>query len=369
MKHGRKRRFVTLALSTVVAAAGFTVAGLAGAPASMAAGQTTVTVGSSTRAVSGTDVPRLTNYLVVYTKGPRTGTNAFGFEAAVVSGKVTRVENGVGNMAVPAGGYVLSGHGTSRTWLAANAKVGVTVKVNDNTSGGTPLLPDIGVRTLRLFSIVRPTSGQFANRKLLKFPAVTANVGESPLEIRASRSTTSSVDWVGRQLLRNTDGTTTTLPPSQAQFYYAGDGHTHWHIRDFDEYDLLNSAGTVIEKGEKHGFCFEDNTDYRDWPGNPNHPGSPADPVYTYAQSCGQGNPQATSIVHGLSIGWSDTYPQTLPDQAIDITDVPNGDYTVKVTADWQHFWAEKNESNNAASAKIRISGTTVTLLSATDGL
>jgi hypothetical protein len=152
-------------------------------------------------------------------------------------------------------------------------------------------------------------------------------------------------------------------------FYYAGDGHTHWHIKDFDSYELLNAAGTVLETGEKHGFCFEDNTSYRDWPGSAKHPDSPASPVYTYAASCGQGQPAATSIVHGLSIGWSDTYPASLPDQAIDITGRPDGDYTVRVEADWQHFWAEKDETNNFATAKIRIAGNTVTLLSATDGL
>lgn len=362
------RRFAPLALATVLAGAVFAAAGLASAPVSMAAGQTTVTVGSSTRALDGTNVRRLANYLVMYTAGATTGTNAYGFEAAVVSGKVTKIENGVGNMAIPAGGYVLSGHGTSRTWLQANAKVGTAVKVNDNSTGGTPVLPDIGIRTLRLFSIVHPTTGQFAGRKLLKFPAVTANVGDAPLEIRASRSASTSTDWVGRQVVRNTDGTSTTLPPSSAQFYWAGDGHTHWHIRDFDQYDLLNSAGTVIERGEKHGFCFEDNTSYRDWASKGTN-GAPASPVYTYAKSCGQGLPQATSIVHGLSVGWSDTYPATLPDQAIDITGVPNGDYTVRVTADWQHFWAEKTEGNNSATARIRISGDTVTLLSATDGL
>lgn len=363
------KRWGPLALSVVMAAAVFTAAsGVGGAPASMAAGTTTVTVGGTSKALDGTDVRRLTNYLVMYTKPGGTGTNAFGFEAAVVGGKVTKIEDSVGNMAVPSGGFVLSGHGTARTWLKSNARVGVAVKVNDNSSGGTPLLPDIGVRTLRLFSIARPTTGQFAGRKLLKFPAVTANIGDSPLDIRASRSSSSSTDWIGQQTINNTDGTKTKLPPSGATFYYAGDGHTHWHIRDFDQYDLLNGAGTVIEVGEKHGFCFEDNTDYRDWP-TKGTKGAPASPVYTYASSCGQGQPSATSIVHGLSIGWSDTYPATLPDQAIDVTGVPNGDYTVRVTADWQHFWAETNESNNTATAKIRISGDTVTLLSATDGL
>ncbi|RYY47836.1 MAG: hypothetical protein EON53_07065, partial [Actinomycetales bacterium] len=64
-----------------------------------------------------------------------------------------------------------------------------------------------------------------------------------------------------------------------------------------------------------------------------------------------------------------DTYPASLPDQGIDITGIPDGTYLVRVTADWQNFWQETNEGNNSASAQVRITGSTVTLLSASDGI
>jgi PAB1-binding protein PBP1 len=88
-----------------------------------------VTIGTATRALNGTNVARLTDYLVRYTPayGATTKTNQYGYEAEVIGGKVTKVANGVGSMAIPANGYVLSGHGASRTWLAANATVGATV--------------------------------------------------------------------------------------------------------------------------------------------------------------------------------------------------------------------------------------------------
>jgi hypothetical protein len=91
--------------------------------------------------------------------------------------------------------------------------------------------------------------------------------------------------------------------------------------------------------------------------------------VYAPALACGRDRPDATTIVHGLSVGWGDTYPATLPDQAIDVTGLPDGDYTVKVTADWQNLWQETNESNQSASALIRITGNSVALLTASDGL
>lgn len=339
--------------------------------ASAAAG--TITVNGQTRNLDGINVRRLTNYLVKYTPafGASTQTNIYGYEAAVVGGKVTKVANGVGNMAIPANGFVLSGHGTSRTWLRTNAVVGATVSdgtvtppPTPPTTTKTPLLPDVGIRTLRLFTIVN--SG---GAKLLKFPGVTPNIGDGPLEIRATRASSTATNWAAHQMVFNTDGSTTMLPDSGAEFYFAGDGHSHWHIRDFDKYEILNPAGTSIKIGEKHGFCFEDNTSYRDWPGNPKHPASPANAVYTPSNVCGVGQPNATSITHGLSVGWGDTYPASLPDQAIDITGLPDGRYMVKVTADWQNFWREKNENNNSASAQIEITGNTVTLVSATDGM
>lgn len=337
------------------------------APGSAQAADSTVTVGNRTHALSGTDVYRASGFLVRYTPatGTRTGTNSYGFEAAVVNGKVTAVEDYVGNMAIPANGYVLSGHGAARSWLRANAVPGstVTLSASEPPPSARPLLPDIGVRTLRQFFIT--TVG---GTKLLKFPAVTVNVGNGPMEIRATRSSSASNDWVGKQVVHNTDGSTTTLGATGAIFYFAGDGHSHWHIRDFDSYQLFDSSGTELKRGEKHGFCFEDNTTYRDWVGSPRHPEVPTSPVYTHEGSCGEGRPGATSMVHGLSVGWGDTYPSSLPDQAIDITGIPDGTYLVRVTADWQHFWEETNESNNSASAQIRIAGNTVTLLSANDG-
>ncbi len=333
-----------------------------------------VTVGGQSRALDGTNVRRLSNYLVKYTPayGGSTGTNAYGFEAEVRGGVVTKIADGVGNMAIPSDGFVLSGHGTSRTWLKANAKIGASVVSGSEEPppppppppGGSALLPDVGVRTLRNFTIVN-TGG----KKLLKFPVVTVNVGDGPLEINSARSSTSSSDWLGRQTVFNTDGSKTVLGATGAQFYWAGDGHTHWHIRDFDLYELYNPGGQQLKQGEKHGYCFEDNTSYRGWPGSSAHPNSPASPVYTPELSCGRNNPDATTILHGLSVGWADTYPATLPDQAIDITGLPDGNYTVKVTADWQNFWRETNESNQSASAVVKITGNTVQLVQANDGL
>ena len=88
-----------------------------------------VTIGAEGHAIDGVDAYRASGFLIAYTpaSGATTGSNPYGFEAAVVGGKVVAVANGGGDMPIPADGYVLSGHGDARAWLTTNAVVGAAV--------------------------------------------------------------------------------------------------------------------------------------------------------------------------------------------------------------------------------------------------
>jgi hypothetical protein len=200
-----------------------------------------------------------------------------------------------------------------------------------------------------------------AGRKLLKFGVITLNAGAGPGEVVADRSATNAVDWRAYQSFYNADGHLLgSVEDPGVQFYFAGDGHNHWHVRDFDEYTLLDAAGTAVARAEKHGYCMQDNTTYDPMQG---HPGVPSAPVYTESTSCGKGLPNALSIIHGLSSGWGDTYPTRLPDQAIDVTGLPDGQYTVRVHADAVGAVRESNEANNTAQVRIQLTGNTVTVV------
>jgi peptidoglycan-N-acetylglucosamine deacetylase len=89
----------------------------------------------ATYPVSGTDVARGTDQLVVYTPavGTVTPTNRWGAEAAVVNGAVVtmvdRAPTDAPPLAIPRDGVVLSGHGKARDWMLANLKVGTGVTV------------------------------------------------------------------------------------------------------------------------------------------------------------------------------------------------------------------------------------------------
>ena len=72
---------------------------------------------------------RWTNHLVLYAGKAKTGTNEWGAEVALDANGVAISDpvNGKGNMDVPEGGSVLSGHGEGAKWINANVKKGTKV--------------------------------------------------------------------------------------------------------------------------------------------------------------------------------------------------------------------------------------------------
>ncbi len=74
------------------------------------------------------------NQLVIYTYGfaPRTGTNEFGAEA-IVDGNVVSELSGADSF-IPQNGLVISGHGTAKTWIMQNIKVGTKIYLEPNSN-------------------------------------------------------------------------------------------------------------------------------------------------------------------------------------------------------------------------------------------
>lgn len=126
---------------------------------------------NNTAKVTGVNISRAENYLVLYTKriGAASGTNGYGSEVALVPvdgalkiGNTVKMKvmsepvNGVGNMEIPTGGYVLSGHGTGAEYiktLALNDEVEVTATLSYDgkesaeivqSAGGCPMIVSDG---------------------------------------------------------------------------------------------------------------------------------------------------------------------------------------------------------------------------------
>lgn len=210
-------------------------------------------------------------------------------------------------------------------------------------------LPDLGIAPLRDLSIEKRPNGV----RWLRFSAVIVNVGRGPFRARGYEPDAAGERKVD-QVLRTTSRTW-VRHPTEAKMYFGGDGHNHWHVRDLQQY-TLEGTNTGKQYGEKHGFCFWDNYRYKVRALN-----GPSDPVYTSSNSC---RTLKNGIVRmGLSRGWGDIYSSSIPDQYINITDLPAGEYTVTATADWANWFVESNEGNNSTTARIQLSSAGVMVL------
>ena len=110
-----------------------------------------VVIGTATHPIAAVNGPRPADALVVYTSsaGSTSPANQWGAEAAVIGGYVTilrdRQSGDASATPIPAAGVLLSGHGSARTWLLQNARVGVFVRLPDSlTPPGWPTEPPIG---------------------------------------------------------------------------------------------------------------------------------------------------------------------------------------------------------------------------------
>jgi subtilisin-like proprotein convertase family protein len=220
---------------------------------------------------------------------------------------------------------------------------GFSLDIKTTADPPTEVLPDLRMARLQDLQIQSTSDG----RKLLLFDSIIVNVGAGRFEAGGSRSSTSAPMTVTQRIFNGQGGYRDL--PTTAQMYFAGDGHTHWHLRDLQRYELNRlDNGKKVGTGEKHGFCFYDNYRF----------GSTR---AAYYKGCGN-NPDALEVRTGLSRGWGDIYQSSLPDQYIDITGLTSGRYRLQATADADNWFLETNNTNNFTWVNIQISGDTVSV-------
>ena len=216
-------------------------------------------------------------------------------------------------------------------------------------SAATDRLPDLAMAKLR--HIVTDYDG---SRRLLRFSAIIVNVGAGPMEVRSRRSSTSSA-WTSEQVIYDDAGGSRSVATPSVQLVYGGDGHNHWHVKDLERYSLVPTGGGTEQAGNKAGFCFFDNYQYK-----LSLPGAPQTVKYPRGVC---GTQTSLTLRHGLSVGWGDNYSWSLPDQYIDTTGLPDGTYRLWATADQANYFLESNDANNSTWADLRIDASGVTVL------
>jgi len=122
-------------------------------------------------------------------------------------------------------------------------------------------------------------------------------------------------------------------PATNALFHWAS-CHGHYHFEEFASYDLLNTNGNIVAFGHKVGFCLLDD-----------HAWSPtASPQAKY--DCWN---------QGIQSGWADVYAAGLPCQYIDVTGVPGGNYTLRMTVNPDGLLPESDTNNNVTLVPVTL--------------
>ncbi len=160
-------------------------------------------------------------------------------------------------------------------------------------------------------AIAEGVVGGSGYRRLLRFDTVIMNMGDGDLVV-GDRSDPNN---------------------PYAQYFVFHSCHGHYHIRNFSEYDLLHTDGTLAAVGVKQGFCMEDSFKYG--------------PNKSNGYDC---------AYQGITSGWGDWYYKQLVGQWIDITGVPEGEYIVRVTINSAGIFAEgENRYPNVVEVRVVI--------------
>jgi hypothetical protein len=115
--------------------------------------------------------------------------------------------------------------------------------------------------------------------------------------------------------------------------------HHHYHFLGYADYFLYAQDGTQVALGHKQSFCVQDTQIYS----------SIAQVFAPYYHNCGQG------MLQGISVGWADDYFPDLPCQWIDVTDLPAGNYTLRVAINPEHRFAESSYTDNEAEVPVTV--------------
>ena len=252
-----------------------------------------------------------------------------------------------------------------RAWMVLSTVLSLGVVLLAPIVGGlsataaSQLLPDM--RIAKLTTIKQDTT-TIAGHRLLRYTATIVNVGAGHAEVEGTRPDTSTPTMSVSQRIYD-DAANWTDVPTGTHAFWAGDGHNHWHLFDMEAGVLTPfSNGHQVGTSAKEGFHFADGSAF-----DLSLPNAPQAKQYLACggKSC---NIDALSVKEGISVGWGDIYASGIMFQWIDITSVANGKYVLTVTADPHGYFQESDTTNNSATATIRITSTSVSVLSYSGG-
>lgn len=194
-------------------------------------------------------------------------------------------------------------------------------------------------------------------RALLRATSSVNNRGSGPLELRAQRTGPDRMvvyqaiyDRSARpHLFRIAAKLVFKYVPGERYEYPNVGAFSYWkfeHAAAFELWsiDAHDQAVRLVRMGPKVDYCLRDLTHSR------RSSRSPSTPIYP---ACSQ-NPNIQSDVLGTSVGWSDVYPYTYPEQWIDVTGL-RGRFAYVQIADPDNLLMESNHQNNVSETYVML--------------
>ncbi len=204
-------------------------------------------------------------------------------------------------------------------------------------SQAVPLLPDLVSYASEELEYMY--GGEFdlsdtPGRVFYRFDVAIANFGEGPFQVLHETDLAAETQDIYQQVFDSAGGLTTTL---MGTFDYQDPPFGRMALASLARYNLREvtadeGVGPVVATFDKTSHAVVDSTAI-----DLSLPGAPPTPAYR----SGFANPL------GVSIGYADLYGRTIPEQRIDVTGVPSGQYWLEVVIDPLEYVQETDDTNN----------------------
>jgi hypothetical protein len=205
-------------------------------------------------------------------------------------------------------------------------------------------VPDLVALPAWGITIEHHPKGDFIN-----FSATVWNAGPAPLVVEGYRRRGKPIMDAWQYFFR--DGKAVGRARVGVMRFDSAPSEQHWHFEQFARYSLLDSARRTTFVSRKEGFCLAP-TDAIDM----TRPGAQWNP-FSIGLGSACGDSTSIWIRENLPTGWADTYSQTLPEQSLDITNVPNGTYYISVRTNPTGKLFEADRGNDEQLRRIELGG------------
>jgi hypothetical protein len=237
-----------------------------------------------------------------------------------------------------------------RCWIGLVGVLVATAVCGRSASGALPnaLLPDLDQRAPLLVS-VRWGGPPGKLHPRLVFASTVENVGFGPLIVQGRRTGTRVSTMRADQLVQLRSGGFERFEHVGRMRYNVSPTHSHWHLQQFEQYELRTIGGSRVISDHKSGFCLTN--DYRSPLPTLGVPGT----QQVDKTNCAKDKPGARRVLEGISVGWGDLYVPAKEGQYLDISGLPYTDYVLVFRVNANRDLHETNYTNNASSARIRL--------------